>query len=166
MMTTTTTTTTATQLLTLEQFVPDLQNVDFQGHLQLIDNIPINYALEKLHDLGPSYYNDKSTADIELHIKGYNKNPFFVHKEYLILQSNFFQEAFKNLTHGDVVTIILPHPQNFEPILEYFYYGDEDKFYETLDEDNYKKIWENVRYLGLSVKAESVCEAFHESCEK
>ncbi|CAB4478233.1 uncharacterized protein OCT59_007464 [Rhizophagus irregularis] len=164
-MTTTTTTTTTTQFLPLDQFVPDLQNVDFQGHLQLIDGIPINYILEKLHNLGPSYYNDKSTADTELHIKGYNKNPFFVHKEYLILQSNFFQKVFKNLTSGDVVTIGLPFPQNFEPILEYLYDGNDDKLYESLDADNYKKIWENVKYLGLGVKAVAVCEAFQEYSE-
>ncbi|PKY17442.1 hypothetical protein RhiirB3_404322, partial [Rhizophagus irregularis] len=72
---------------------------------------------------------------------------------------------FKNLTSGDVVTIGLPFPQNFEPILEYLYDGNDDKLYESLDADNYKKIWENVKYLGLGVKAVAVCEAFQEYYE-
>ncbi|RIA80817.1 hypothetical protein C1645_791803 [Glomus cerebriforme] len=158
-------TTTTTQFATLDKFVPELQNIDFQGHVQLSepsDDVPINYMIEKLHKLGPVYLNNKSTADTELHIDGCNNNPFFIHKIYLILQSNFFQEAFKDLTDGDVVTIYLPFPQHFESILEYLYDGNDDKFYETLTVDNYKQIWENVKYLGLGVKANSICETFHE----
>ena len=85
-----------------------------------------------------------------------------MNKEYLILQSNFFQKVFQNLTNGDVVTIVLPFPQHFESILEYLYDANDDKFYESLEVDNYKKIWENVKYLGLGVKAEAICEAFQQ----
>ncbi|CAG8477278.1 565_t:CDS:1 [Funneliformis mosseae] len=160
--------TATTQLATLDQFVPELKNIDFQDHhqLQFIDGIPITYILDKLHQLGPNYYNDKSTAYAELQVYGYDKKSFFVHKEYLILQSYFFNEAFRQLTDGDVITISLPYPQDFEPILEYLYDGDDGKFYDTLTVDNYKRIWKNVEYLGLGVEPISICLDFHHHVTK
>jgi hypothetical protein len=125
----------------------------------LLQLIPDNYILEKLHQLGPSYYNDKPTADIELRIYNYDR-PFFVHIDYLIRQSSFFQKVFENLSINidvnlavDVITIHLPFPQHFEPILKYLYDGNDDQFYEILTIDNYQKIRENIEYLVTSVWA-------------
>ena len=141
--------------------------------LNSLQSIPDNYILEKLHELGSKYYNDKSTADTELRIYNYD-NPFFVHRDYLIKQSIFFQKVFENLSNidvdltleVDVITIHLPFPQYFEPILKYLYDNNDDQFYEILTMDNYKKICENIEYLGIGIKVKSVCKAFQEAAEK
>src|ERR1051325_245730 len=101
-------------------------------HSHLIDGIPVTYILEKLHLLGSTYYNDKNTAYAELYINSLPNTTFFVHKEYLILQSNFFRQVFERVKNGDCITITLPTaPETFQPILEYLYTGDDDKWYET-----------------------------------
>ncbi|CAG8505756.1 982_t:CDS:1, partial [Acaulospora colombiana] len=105
-------------------------------HMAQIDGIPVTYILEKLHQLGTRYFGDKSTAFAELHVEGIDK-PFWVHEEYLVLQSLFFREVFENVSSGDVITIRLPSPETFEPLLEFLYSGDADKWYDTLTVENY-----------------------------
>ncbi|CAG8474691.1 12565_t:CDS:2 [Racocetra fulgida] len=94
-------------------------------HQQLIDGIPVTYILEKLHQLGPRYYGDKLTAFAELHVE--------------VLQSLFFREVFENVTNGDIITISLPSPETFEPLLEFLYNGDADKWYDTLTKKKFEK---------------------------
>ncbi|CAG8636066.1 6001_t:CDS:1 [Acaulospora morrowiae] len=130
----------------------------------MIREIPINYILEKLHRLGPQYLNDKSTAYAELHIDGCPKS-YYVHREYLTLQSNFFNVIFNNgdISNGDVITISLPASELFDPILEYFYDGDAEKFYDSLNEHNYERVWRNVEYLGMGDEARAVCLAYFQN---
>ncbi|CAG8769655.1 13800_t:CDS:1, partial [Racocetra fulgida] len=134
-----------TPFTSVDQCVPNLKTITVSNAnvSPLIKGIPATYILEKLHQLGPSYFNDKSTAFAELHIEG-NSKFYWVHKEYLVLQSNLFNEIFDNVSNGDVITITLPSPDAFDPILEYFYDGDADKFYDSFTLDNFKSIWENV----------------------
>ncbi|CAG8444945.1 15724_t:CDS:2 [Rhizophagus irregularis] len=132
-------------------------------HSHLIDGIPVTYILEKLHLLGPTYYNDKKTAYAELHIDSL-PNTFFVHKEYLILQSIFFRQIFERVKIGDCITITLPTaPETFQPILEYLYTGDEDKWYDTMTIENWSNIYKNVQFLGLCSEAKAVCMTFYEN---
>ncbi|RIB15203.1 hypothetical protein C2G38_2247791 [Gigaspora rosea] len=130
-------------------------------HNQLIDGIPVTYILEKLHQLGPRYYGDKLTAFAELHIEGLDKF-FYVHEEYLVLQSLFFREVFENVNNGDIITISLPSPETFEPLLEFLYNGDADKWYDTLTVDNYYDVHQNIKYLGLGPAAQAVVLAFYQ----
>lgn len=167
-MTTTATTTTFTQ----ESCIPELNSLCLNSPTSnansnlspMIREIPLNYVLEKLHELGSNYYNDKTTAYAELHIDGCPK-PYYVHKEYLVLQSTFFSEIFNNgdISNGDVITITLPAPNMFDPILKYFYDGDADKFYDSLNILNYKQIWENVECLGMGAEARAVCLAYYQN---
>jgi len=133
-------------------------------HSHLIDGIPVTYILEKLHLLGPTYYNDKKTAYAELHIESLPNTTFFVHKEYLILQSIFFRQIFERVKIGDCITITLPTaPETFQPILEYLYTGDEDKWYDTMTIENWSNIYKNVQFLGLCSEAKAVCMTFYEN---
>jgi len=133
-------------------------------HSHLIDGIPVTYILEKLHLLGPSYYNDKKSAFAELHIDSLPNTTFFVHKEYLILQSIFFRQIFERVKIGDCITLTLPTaPETFQPILEYLYTGDEDKWYDTMTIENWSNIYKNVQFLGLCAEAKAVCMTFYEN---
>ena len=131
-------------------------------HFTAIEGIPSNYILEKLHQLGPRYFGDRSTAFAELYVEGIDK-PFWVHEEYLVLQSVFFQEGFKNITSGDIITITIPSPDTFEPILQYLYDGDADKWYNTFTLENYYDVWQNIEFLGLGTEAQSICLAYYQS---
>src|SRR4051794_29671168 len=116
----------------------------------LIDGIPVTYILEKLHLLGSTFYNDKKSAYAELHINSLPNTTFFVHKEYLILQSIFFRQVFERVKIGDCITITLPFaPETFQPMLEYLYTGDENKWYGTMTKENWSYINKNVQFLGL-----------------
>jgi len=139
--------------LSADQFVSD-----FSSHLT--PDIPIQYIIEKLHDLGPMYFNDKTTAYAELRIAGISK-PFWVHKEYLETQSSFFKELFETVQNGDAVTISIPSPETFEAILEYLYDGDIQKWYSSLTLDNYYGVCQNVEFLGLGSDAKEVCLRFY-----
>uniref|UniRef100_A0A1D1YBK6 Inhibitor of Bruton tyrosine kinase n=1 Tax=Anthurium amnicola TaxID=1678845 RepID=A0A1D1YBK6_9ARAE len=133
-------------------------------HSHLIDGIPVTYILEKLHLLGSSYYNDKKTAFAELHIESLPNTTFFIHKEYLILQSIFFRQIFERVKKGDCITLTLPTaPETFQPILEYLYTGDEDKWYDTMTIENWSNIYKNVQFLGLCAEAKAVCMTFYEN---
>ncbi|GBB96045.1 hypothetical protein RclHR1_02670014 [Rhizophagus clarus] len=133
-------------------------------HSHLVDGIPVTYILEKLHLLGPTYYNDKKTAFAELHIDSLPNTTFFIHKEYLILQSIFFRQIFERVKIGDCITITLPTaPETFQPILEYLYTGDDDKWYDTMTIENWSNIYKNVQFLGLCTEAKAVCMTFYEN---
>ncbi|CAG8513639.1 991_t:CDS:2 [Funneliformis mosseae] len=132
-------------------------------HSHLIDGIPVSYILEKLHLLGPTYYNNRQTAYAELLINSLPNTTFYVHKEYLILQSIFFRQVFERVKNGDCITITLPAaPETFQPILEYLYTGDDDKWYSTMTIENWSNIYKNVQFLGLCTEAKAVCLAFYE----
>ncbi|RIA91872.1 hypothetical protein C1645_766388, partial [Glomus cerebriforme] len=131
-------------------------------HFTAIEGIPSTYILEKLHQLGPRYYGDKSTAFAELYVEGIDK-PFWIHEEYLVLQSVFFQEALQNVTSGDIITITLPSPNTFEPILQYLYDGDADKWYETFTLENYFGVWQNIESLGLGIEAHAICLTYYQN---
>ncbi|CAH1757553.1 5363_t:CDS:1 [Entrophospora sp. SA101] len=125
------------------------------------EEIPIGYVLDKLHQLGPRYLGDKSTAFAELHIEGIENKPFWVHKEYLVLQSTFFQQVFNTIKNsGECFTIKIPSPETFEPIFEYLYDGNADKWFDTITVDNCHQVWENVEFLGLSHEARAICLSF------
>ncbi|CAG8440889.1 13087_t:CDS:1 [Funneliformis caledonium] len=130
-------------------------------HFTAIEGIPSTYILEKLHQLGPRYFGDKSTAFVELYVEGIEK-PFWIHEEYLVLQSVFFQESLQNVTSGDVITINVPSPDTFEPILRYLYDGDADKWYDTFTLENYYDVWQNIEFLGLGIEAQAICLAYYQ----
>jgi len=138
------------------------QQVPEFSEQHMIDGIPVPYILHQLHQLGPQYFNDKSTAFAELRVEGVDR-PFYVHKEYLVLQSSFFKDLFRDVSGGDIVSISVPAPEAFERILEYLYDGDGDKWYESLTTENYYDVWENVEYLRLHPQAKAVCTAFYEA---
>ncbi|RIA84824.1 hypothetical protein C1645_783308 [Glomus cerebriforme] len=126
-----------------------------------VEGIPAPYLVTFLHDNGSNYFNNKSQA-FELRVKGIDRS-FFVHLEYLTSQSTFFQENCGNVKEGDLVVISVPSPETFEPILEYLYFGNGDKWYDTMTPENYDDVWENVKYLGLDDKAVSICSAYYDA---
>lgn len=132
------------------------------GH-KLIDVNPItSYLIEKLHLIGYQYYNDKATSAAELRVEGITRT-FFVHKEFLVLQSNFFYEIFNDKNIGEVINITVPSPGTFESILEYLYDGNEEKWYDTFTPENWHSVWENITFLGLGTKARAICISFCEN---
>ncbi|CAG8768553.1 3524_t:CDS:2, partial [Cetraspora pellucida] len=72
-------TTATTPFTSVDQCVPSLKTITVSNAnvSPLIKGIPVTYILEKLHQLGPSYFNDKSTAFAELHIEGNNADKFY-----------------------------------------------------------------------------------------
>ncbi len=125
----------------------------------LIEDIPTPYIVAKLHEMGSSYFQDKSSAYAELRIQGIDKS-FWVHREYLELQSVFFNQIFKQVGQGDIILISLPSPTTFEPILEYLYTGNDDKLYDLLNLDNYYGFWQNIDYLGLVNEVKTIIISF------
>ncbi|CAI2175586.1 3047_t:CDS:2, partial [Funneliformis geosporum] len=69
--------------------------------------------------------------------------------DFLISQSEYFNENLTAVRPGDLVKIILPSPETFESILEYLYIGDDDKLYDYITPDNYQDICNNIDFLGL-----------------
>ena len=133
-------------------------------HLEdsFIEGIPIKYVISELHKSGSKHFNNTSTADIELHVEGIDR-PFWVHKEFLITQSEFFNEYLIDVRKGDLVKITLPSPETFEAILEYLYFGDNDKLYDTMTPDNYREVCENIDFLGLGIEARNICLVFYQN---
>ncbi|CAG8469188.1 9675_t:CDS:1 [Diversispora eburnea] len=130
---------------------------------KLIDGNPItSYLIEKLHLIGYQYYNDKSTSFAELRVEGITRT-FWIHKEFLVLQSNFFHEIFNDKNIGTVIDITVPSPGTFESILEYLYDGNEEKWYDTFTTENWHSVWENISYLELGSKARAICISFCEN---
>ncbi|CAI2167092.1 7183_t:CDS:1 [Funneliformis geosporum] len=128
-----------------------------------IDGIPVTFIISKLHQLGPVYLDDKSTSFAELYVNGIER-PFWVHKEWLILQSSFFQNIFETIkTNNSIIRITVPSPENFESLLEFLYDGDSDKLYDTLTQDNYYSVWKNIEYLGLGPEIRAICIAFYQN---
>jgi hypothetical protein len=125
----------------------------------LIEGIPTSYIVAKLHEMGSTYFQDKSTAYAELRVEGIDKS-FWVHREYLELQSRFFNKIFVRVGQGDMVLITLPSPSTFEPILEYLYTGCDEKLYDFLNADNYYEFWKNIKHLGLGNDIEAIVLAF------
>ncbi|RIA84492.1 hypothetical protein C1645_742278 [Glomus cerebriforme] len=125
----------------------------------LIENIPTPYIVAKLHEMGSTYFQDKYTAYAELRVDGIDKS-FWVHKEYLELQSIFFNKLFVQVGQGDIILIPIPSPSTFEPILEYLYTGNDEKLYDLLNLDNYYDFWQNIDYLGLGNDIRAIVFAF------
>ena len=128
--------------------------------MSLIEGIPAPYFISVLNEEAQNYFNNKNHA-FELRVKGLDRS-FFVHLHYLTSQSIFFQEECSAVKEGDLVEIIVPSPETFEPILEYLYFGNGDKWYDTMTPDTYNDILENVEYLGLDNKARSICSAYYQ----
>lgn len=129
----------------------------------LIDGIPVTFIISKLHQLGPNYLDDKSTSFAELYVDGIER-PFWVHKEWLILQSSLFKQIFENVkSNNSIIHIQVPSPENFESLLEFLYDGNADKWYDTLTQDNYYNVWKNIDYLGLGPEIRAVCIAFYQN---
>ncbi|KAG9306067.1 hypothetical protein G9A89_020262 [Geosiphon pyriformis] len=157
---------TTSSILTNDQCVPEFENMLVSNlnhdHSQMINEIPITYYLEKLHELGPSFFGDKLTAFAELNIEGIDA-PFYVHKEYLVVQSLFFREIFQNINDGDKVTISIPSPETFAPILEFLYDGDAQKWYNSITMNNYYSVWQNVEFLELTTEIKDICLTFYQN---
>ncbi|RIA90136.1 hypothetical protein C1645_770746 [Glomus cerebriforme] len=130
----------------------------------LIDGIPVTFIISKLHQMGPNYLDDKSTSFAELYVDGIER-PFWIHKEWLILQSRFFrEEVFEKVkSHNSIIHIKVPSPENFESLLEFLYDGNADKLYDTLTQDNYYNVWKNIEFLGLGPEIKAVCIAFYQN---
>ncbi|CAI2163041.1 10102_t:CDS:1 [Funneliformis geosporum] len=127
-----------------------------------IDGMPIKYLIQKLRKDGPEKFNNPSTAEFELHVEGVDR-PFWVHKDFLISQSEFFNENLTAVRPGDLVKIVLPSPETFESILEYLYTGDDDKWYDTITPDNYQDICNNIDFLGLGSEIRNICIAYYQN---
>ncbi|CAG8633400.1 34513_t:CDS:1 [Racocetra persica] len=154
----------STKSLSHVQTIPDLQSsstITNNCH-KSTSNIPDNYALHYLRSIGHEQFNNKETATVELQLKGFPNDPFYIHREYLVIQSTFFRDLFKNLKQGDLVIIEVPSPETFSDVLEWLYTGNSDKFYDAMTEYNWHEIWENVEFLGLGVEAKTVCMAFYQ----
>ncbi|CAG8617947.1 11922_t:CDS:1 [Funneliformis caledonium] len=109
--------------------------------------------------MGSIYFQDKFSAYAELRIKGIDKS-FWIHREYLELQSIFFNQVLEQVGQGDIILISLPSPATFEPILEFLYTGNDDKLYDLLDLDNYYDFWQNIDYLGLGNDVRAIIFSF------
>ncbi|RGB31466.1 hypothetical protein C1646_670909 [Rhizophagus diaphanus] len=125
----------------------------------LTEYVPPSYIEAKLHEMGSTYFQDKNTAYAELRIEGIDKS-FWIHKEYLELQSIYFNKVLGQVGEGDMIIITLPSPSTFEPILEYLYTGDGDKLYDLLNSDNCYEFWKNIDFLGLENKIRAIIFAF------
>src|ERR1044072_8836356 len=74
----------------------------------LIDGIPVTFIISKLHQLGPNYLDDKSTSFAELYVDGIER-PFWIHKEWLILQSSLFKDIFEKVkSNNSIIHIRVP----------------------------------------------------------
>ncbi|CAB4443858.1 unnamed protein product [Rhizophagus irregularis] len=129
--------------------------------MSVVEGIPAPYYVTCLHEEGRSYYNNKNHA-FELRVNGIDRS-FFVHLEYLTSQSTFFRDNCTDVKEGDLVVIDVPSPETFEPIIEYLYFGNGDKWYDTMTIDNYGDVYHNVEYLGLDDNARSICLAFYQA---
>ncbi|RGB34383.1 hypothetical protein C1646_701958 [Rhizophagus diaphanus] len=133
--------------------------------VDFIEGVPATYFLFSLREQGERHFNNFDTADAELHVEGLS-TPFWVHKDYLILQSPFFREIFREASQSSddsLIVINIPSPETFAPLLEYLYTGNDEKWYDTMDRNNYYDVWLNVDFLGLGKEARAICFAYYQN---
>lgn len=133
--------------------------------VDFIEGVPVTYFLLSLHEQGERHFNNFDTADAELRVEGLS-TPFWVHKDYLILQSPFFREIFRKASQtsdDSLIVINIPSPETFAPLLEYLYTGNGEKWYDTMDMDNYYDVLLNVDFLGLGTEARAICNAYYQN---
>src|SRR2546423_791449 len=131
--------------------------------IEFIDGMPAAYLLLKLRQHGEEHFNNISTADTELHVEGID-TPFWVHKDYLVLQSPYFREIFETTrSQNNLIRIDIPSPENFAPLLEYLYTGDGEKWYDSMNSDNFCDVWTIVNLLRLGSEAQAICSAYYQN---
>ncbi|CAI2172074.1 19465_t:CDS:1 [Funneliformis geosporum] len=130
--------------------------------LEYFDDMPQSYLISRLHEQGRDFFNKIESAYAELVVKGL-PTPFWIHREYLELQSTFFKDQFQKVKQGSKLIVTVPSPDDFEPLLEYLYTGDGDKWYDSMNEDNWYDVYTNVEFLGLGIEARAICMAFYQN---
>ncbi|CAG8619447.1 10064_t:CDS:1 [Funneliformis caledonium] len=126
------------------------------------DSMPQSYLIPKLHEDGHENFNNETSADAQLFVEDLPA-PFWIHRNYLEPQSTFFKDKFEEYISGKPMEIKVPSPENFEPLLEYLYTGDGDKWYDSMNLDNYYEVWTNVNFLGLGHEANAICMAYYQN---
>ncbi|CAG8625801.1 13942_t:CDS:1 [Acaulospora morrowiae] len=132
-------------------------------------SIPSPYFVRKLHEMGLKYFGHRETACAELQIRALGRpdsapQSFYVHREYLTSQSQYFVRLFNRVEEANsVIPIEIPSPETFEPLLEYLYTGDGDKWYDTITLENYDGVYHNIRYLGLGIAAMNIWLDFYKT---
>ncbi|RHZ66603.1 hypothetical protein Glove_306g79 [Diversispora epigaea] len=144
-------------------------NNSFDRAFTYFNSIPSTYAIRTLHDMGDQYYQDRRTAYAELQIEGLYDNSgklqsFYVHREYLVSQSEYFNKIFNDVgSENSLIKISIPSPDTFEPLLEYLYTGNGDKWYDSLSVDNYTGAYENIVFFGLGKDVMNIWMDFYNS---
>ncbi|CAG8521594.1 4473_t:CDS:1 [Acaulospora colombiana] len=141
--------------------------IAYQQFLSILSMDPI--IIKRLREMGPEYFGNRESAFAELQIKALGRpdstpQSFYVHREYLVSQSRYFVKLFKMLKNDNSpINIEIPSPETFEPLLEYLYTGNGDKWYDTITLENYEEVYENIKYLGLKLDVKKIWLDFYNS---
>lgn len=132
-------------------------------HLLQEEGVPEQYLIDALHALGPRYFLSSKGATCQIQVEGIDR-PLWVHSEFLIPQSTFFEELLRpgnEPLNAGLIKIQVPHPETFCGILQYIYHGDREQWLKHFTPENFLSIFENVNYLGLAEDAVDVCLWYH-----
>ncbi|CAG8502292.1 2776_t:CDS:2 [Ambispora leptoticha] len=136
--------------------------------------IPTGYFLDNLDSIGPQHWQNWYSSDITLHVVGttyngnYNHNNNVGHYRFCNNANQMNQLGLINDTmvsesgfgSEDNITITVPHPEVFEPILHWLYHHDDDSWLDEMSLENFQQIYENVKYLKLGKEAYDVLDQF------
>ncbi|RIA78950.1 hypothetical protein C1645_795102 [Glomus cerebriforme] len=98
---------------------------------------------------------------------------FWSHTLVLATQSGFFNQLLgpintlgNRFKYSNSLTIPLPYPEVFEPILHWLYHHDDDAWLDLITLENFPKFYANVSFLKLGREAYDVLDNFIEEAEE
>jgi len=98
---------------------------------------------------------------------------FWSHTLVLATQSGFFNQLLGPINmignrskFSNTLTIPIPYPEVFEPILHWLYHHDDDAWLDLITLENFPKFYANVSFLKLGREAYDILDTFIEEAEE
>lgn len=98
---------------------------------------------------------------------------FWSHTLVLATQSGFFNQLLGPINssgnrpkYSNTLTIPIPYPEVFEPILHWLYHHDDDAWLDLINTENFPKFYANVSFLKLGREAYDILDTFIEEAEE
>ncbi|CAG8454399.1 16139_t:CDS:2 [Funneliformis caledonium] len=95
------------------------------------------------------------------------------HLYILATQSGFFNQLLGPINssgnrpkYSNTLTIPIPYPEVFEPILHWLYHHDDDAWLDLINTENFPKFYANVSFLKLGREAYDILDTFIEEAEE
>ncbi|CAI2178691.1 13352_t:CDS:2 [Funneliformis geosporum] len=131
--------------------------------------IPTAYFLKNLDEIGPQHWQNNLSSDFLLRVVRTTEIDYYL----LATQSGFFNQLLGPINssgnrskYSNTLTIPIPYPEVFEPILHWLYHHDDDAWLDLINTENFPKFYANVSFLKLGREAYDILDTFIEEVEE